>query len=149
MAAWGRRQKACDRRCPPFRPKLARGTDLEMQPLGALEGRPCHEIDVRSCRLNGICEGNVEDIPIFSPLDEFVKAKEGILYDYQWVDVGHVRAPLRQYIYDGPRWYDKATTKFMLETGVCKWGHIQLGFQATAHRGAAELASTLRKLRVL
>ena len=54
----------------------------------AVEGTACHEIDVRSCRLNGICEGNVEDIPIFSPLDELVKAKEGVLYDYQWVDIG-------------------------------------------------------------
>ena len=115
----------------------------------AVEGRACHEIDVRSCRLNGICEGNVEDIPIFSPLDELVKAKEGVLYDYQWVDIGHVRSPLKSYIYDGPRWYDKATTKFMLETGVCKWRHISLGFEATSHRSAGELSSTLRKLRVL
>jgi hypothetical protein len=37
----------------------------------------------------------------------------------------------------------------MLETGVCKWRHITLGFEATAHRSAVELASTLRKLRVL
>ena len=114
-----------------------------------VEGRPCYEIDVKSCRLNGICEGNVEDIPIYSPLDEFVKAREGKLYDYMWVDIGHVRSPLKTYIYDGPRWYDKATVKFMLETGVCKWRHIALGFEATAHRSAAELASTLRKLRVL
>jgi hypothetical protein len=43
----------------------------------------CLEIDVRSCRLNGIVEANCEDIPIFSPLDFPVKAKEGVLYDYQ------------------------------------------------------------------
>jgi hypothetical protein len=115
----------------------------------AVEGTVCHEIDVRSCRLNGIVEGNTELIPIFSPLDEFVKAREGVLYDYQWVDIGKVRSPLKSYIFDGARWYDKATTKFMLETGVCKWRHISLGFDATAHRPAAELASTLRKLRVL
>ena len=40
---------------------------------------PCWEVDVRSCRMHGIVEGNVEDIPIFSPLGEFVKAREGIL----------------------------------------------------------------------
>jgi hypothetical protein len=114
-----------------------------------VEGRPCYEIDVKSCRLNGICEGNVEDIPIYSPLDEFVKAREGILYDYMWVDIGRVRSPLKTYIYDGPRFYDKATVKFMLESYVCGWRHIKLGFQATAHRSAAELASTLRKLRIL
>ena len=84
-------------------------------------GKVCHEIDVRSCRLNGIIEGNVELIPIYSPLDEFVKAKEGVLYDYQWVDIGCVRSPLKSYIYDGPRWYDKATVKFMLENSVCKF----------------------------
>ena len=64
----------------------------------------------------------MEDIPIFSPLDEFVKAREGVLYDYQWVDIGFVKCPLRKYIYDGPRWYDRATVKFMLETGVCVSG---------------------------
>ena len=37
----------------------------------------------------------------------------------------------------------------MLETGVCKWRHITLGFEATTHKNAAELASTIRKLRVL
>ena len=115
----------------------------------AQENLKCHEIDVRSCRLNGIIEGNVEDIPIYSPLDEIKKAKEGVLYDYQWVDIGCVRSPLKSYIFDGARWYDKASVKYMLETGVCKWRHITLGFEATAHRPAVELASTLRKLRVL
>ena len=91
-------------------------------------------------------EGSIEDVPIYSPLDEIAKAKQGILYDYQWVDVGFVRCPLRKYIYDGPRWYDKTTVKFMLETGVCKWRHIKLGFQATAHRPAADLAVTLKKI---
>ena len=111
--------------------------------------RPCWEIDVRSCRLNGIVKGNVEQVPIYSPLDEFVKAKEGILYDYQWVDIGNVKCLLKKYIYDGPRWYDGATVKLMLETGVCKWRHIKLGFQATAHRPAADLASILKKIKTI
>ena len=34
---------------------------------------PCLEIDVKSCRLNGIIEGNAHEIPVFSPLDEFTK----------------------------------------------------------------------------
>ena len=112
----------------------------------ATEG-PCWEVDVRSCRMNGIVEGNVEDVPIFSPLDEFVKAREGILYDYQWVDIDSVKCPLKKYIYDGPRWYSISEVKFMLETGVCKWRHIKLGFQATAHRRGADLAVTLKKIR--
>ena len=32
---------------------------------------PCLEVDVKSCRLNGITEGNAHDIPVYSPLDEF------------------------------------------------------------------------------
>ena len=55
----------------------------------------CVEIDVRACRLNGIIEANCEDIPIFSPLDEIVKAREGVLYDYQWIDIGGIRCPLK------------------------------------------------------
>ena len=51
------------------------------------------EIEVRSCRLNGIIKGNAKHIPIFSSLDESVRAKEGALYDYQWVDVGNIRYP--------------------------------------------------------
>ena len=58
----------------------------------AVDGK-CLEIDVRSCRLNGIVEGNVQDIPIFSPLDEFTKPVEGIIADYSWVDLGKSRAP--------------------------------------------------------
>ena len=30
---------------------------------------------------------------------------------------------------------------------MCKWRHVKLGFQATAHRPAADLAVTLRKIR--
>ena len=55
----------------------------------------CVEIDVRACRLNGIIEANCEDIPIFSPLDEIVKARQGVLYDYQWIDIGGIRCPLK------------------------------------------------------
>ena len=55
----------------------------------------CVEIDVRACRLNGIIEASCEDIPISSPLDEIVKAKEGVLYDYQWIDIGGIRCPLK------------------------------------------------------
>jgi hypothetical protein len=107
----------------------------------------CLEIDVRSCRLNGIIEGNCEEIPIFSPLDQIVKAKEGDLYDYQWVDIGSIRCPLKKYIFDGPRWYSKAEVKYMLETGVCQWRHIKLGLEATAHRTASDLATVLKKIR--
>ena len=39
-------------------------------------------------------EGNAEEVPIFSPGDEFVKAREGVLFDYQWVDIGFVKSPL-------------------------------------------------------
>ena len=35
----------------------------------------------------------------------------------------------------------------MLDTSTCKWQHIILGFQATAHKEAAELASILKKIR--
>ena len=110
---------------------------------------PCWEIDVKSCRLNGITEANVEDIPIYSPLDEIVKAKEGVLYDYMWVDKGTVKSPLKTYIYDGPRWYDKATVKYMLETQVISWRHIILGFEATAHRPALHLANILKKIQMI
>ena len=35
----------------------------------------------------------------------------------------------------------------MLEAGTCKWQHIILGFQATAHKEPAELASILKKMK--
>ena len=35
----------------------------------------------------------------------------------------------------------------MLETGVCKWRHIQLSFNATTHRPAVDLASKLRRMQ--
>ena len=57
----------------------------------AAEDLKCLEIDVKSCSLNGIVEGNVQDIPIYSPLDEFTKPVEGVVADYSWVDLGPVK----------------------------------------------------------
>ena len=71
--------------------------------LNEVDEGQCLEIDVRSCRLNGIIKANCEDIPIFSPLDFPVKAREGVLYDFQWVDIGNIRYPLKKYTFDGPR----------------------------------------------
>ena len=105
------------------------------------------EVDVRSCRLAGICEGNIDSIPIFSPLDCFEKPEEGVVADYSWVDLGSVRGALKNYIWDGPRWYDAASVRFMLSHGICKWQHILLVFNATSHRPAGDLASKLKKMR--
>ena len=93
-------------------------------------------------------DGNAEEVHIFSPLDEFVKAGGGggVLYNYQWVDISFVKSPLKKYIYDGPSWYDRNRLKLMLETGVCKWRHVELGFQATSHRPASDLASIVNKV---
>ena len=81
---------------------------------------------------------------MFSPLDEIVKARQGVLFDHQWIDIGGVRCPLKRYIFDGPRWYSKAEVKYMLETGICQWRHIRLGLDATAHRAASDLAAVLK-----
>ena len=77
-----------------------------------MEDLQCLEIDVKSCRLNGIIEGNALGILVFSPLDDFTKPMEGIISDYSWIDIGTVRSLLTNYIYDGPRWYDRATVQF-------------------------------------
>ena len=107
----------------------------------------CMEVDVRSCRLAGIIEANTHPICIFSPLDEFEKAEEGVIADYNWVDLGNVRSPLLTYIYDGPRWYCAASVKFMMSHGLCRWQHIYLHFNATTHRPAGDLASKFKKMR--
>ena len=106
-------------------------------------------MDVRSCRLAGIVEANTEAIPVFSPLDEFCAPTLGEVADYSWVDVENVRSPLRSYIYDGARWYSAAEVKFLLAYGVCTWQHILLVFNATSHRHAVELASKLKKIRLV
>ena len=89
----------------------------------------------------------MEEVPLFSPLGECVKPGQGISYDYQGVGIGFVRCPLREYINDGPRWYDSAAMKFMLETGGCKWRHVKFGLQTKAQRPAADLVVTLQKIR--
>jgi len=114
-----------------------------------LQDHPCLNVDVRSCRLNALTEANVHPVPIFSPLDEFTNPREGELADYNWVDLGGVRSPLKIYIYDGPRWYDCATCEFMLSMGIARWSHIKLAFNATAHRPAKELALKLRRIRAI
>lgn len=74
---------------------------------------------------------------------------EGFISDYSWVDIGQVRSPLASYIYDGARWYDKATVQFMLETNVCQWQDVKLSFTATTHQPATDLASTLKKMQTV
>ena len=73
----------------------------------------------------------------------------GTVADYSWVGAGGFRSPLKHYVSDGPRWYDRATVQFMLETGQCQWCDIRLAFNATARRPAADLASKLKKIRGL
>ena len=68
-----------------------------------MEDLSCLEIDVKSCGLHGIIEGNAHDIVVCSPLDEFTWPVEGLLADYSWVDIGHLYSPLASFIYDGPR----------------------------------------------
>ena len=41
---------------------------------------PVLEIDVISCRLNGILEANFDDIPVFSPLDEICNLTASLIY---------------------------------------------------------------------
>ena len=73
----------------------------------SMEDLQCLEIDERSCKLNCVIEGNAHDVPVFSPLDEIKKPVEGVIADYFWVDIGHVRSLLASYIDDGTRWYDR------------------------------------------
>ena len=124
-----------------------RPTQVVCNSQKAVEGRICQNTDVRSCQLNGICERMWKTFRFSAPWTN--SSKEGVLYDCEWVDIGHVRAPLKNYICDGAHWYAKATTKFLLETGVCRWPHIELGFEATAHKSPQELTGTLQKMRSL
>ena len=97
----------------------------------------CLEIDVRACRLNGIIEANCEDIPIFSPLDEIVKAKEGVLYDYQRIDIGGIRCPVKNTYLMGHGGIQKVTRNTCLKViyangDISNWALRQLHTEVLA-----------------
>ena len=112
---------------------------------------PVLEIDVISCRLNGILEANCDDIPVYSPLDEICKydGKPG-LHDYVWVDIQIPEDKLLQnYVYDGPRWYSKSECQVMLEWKICTYSDFKLVFDATTHRSANDLKEVLLKIQAI
>ena len=69
-------------------------------------GAPVLEINVISCRLNGILEANADPVPVFSHIDQ-IKVFDGkpALHDYAWIDLGEFpqHKLLQNYLYYCPR----------------------------------------------
>ena len=58
------------------------------------------------------------------------------LHDFNWIDKGEIktaRRKLKSLPYQGPRWYSKQATQWLLMRGVITWNDVKLGLTATAH----------------
>ncbi len=115
------------------------------------EDGPLWHCDVRSCRFHALTEASVAEIPVFSPMDVITEVAPGstVLSDYNWIDIppGQLRSDLQTFVYDGPRFYDRASCQFMLEHRIATWSCVSLALQATSHRPATELANQLRYMK--
>ena len=69
------------------------------------------------------------------------------LADYTWVEIDKKHSPLRDYAYDGPRFYDRSSVQFMLEHNICTYADCRISLQATTHRRPQELAARLKFMK--
>ena len=93
-------------------------------------------IDVKRCRRSCLME-STEEWPVFCAHDEIqVRTNCSHLSDFNWIDKGPIKTAKRKLTslpYQGPRWYSKQATQWLLMRGVITWDDIKLGYDATAH----------------
>ena len=78
---------------------------------------------------------STEPWPVFCAHDEVVFLRDG-LGDFNWIDAGKVNTAKRQFDklpYQGPRFYSREATKYLLEREIITWKNIKLTYTATAH----------------
>jgi len=108
-----------------------------------------YECDVRSCRYAAITEANNQPVPIFSPYDMVEEMSGYHIADYTWIEIDRKLSPLKGYVYDGPRFYDRSSVQYMLEHNICNYADCKLSLQATTHRRPQELAVRLKFMKEL
>ena len=84
-------------------------------------------VDARRCRRNCLVE-STEPWPVFCCHDEIMEA-DGTLGDFNYIDIGVPKGRGRQLAllpYDGPRWYSRQATQFLLRHSLqVTWDDIK------------------------
>lgn len=104
-------------------------------PFGEIDPElPLVYVDVKRCRRSCLVESTVP-WPVFCAHDEVVTLGND-LRDFNWIDKGKIqtaRRKLKSLPYQGPRWYSKQATQWLLMRGVITWNDVKFGLTATAH----------------
>ena len=82
-------------------------------------------VDARRCRRNCLVESTYP-FPVYCAHDE-IKEADGNLGDYNWIDIGvpKTRAQmLAQLPYDGPRWYCRQATQWLMRARSWPWPQV-------------------------
>ena len=88
--------------------------------------------------------------PVYCAHDE-IRAADGTLGDYNWINIGvpKTRAQmLAQIPYDGPRWYSRQATQFLLRHSwrQVTWGDVKYTYSARAHLPADFFAAPVQEI---
>ena len=70
---------------------------------------------------------------VFCAHDEWV-VPNGTLGDFNWIDMGRPKTQKDQLAlipYDGPRWYSRQATMWLMQKGQCTWDDIKLWAQGS------------------
>ena len=88
--------------------------------LNAPKAGECINVDVFRCRYSSFVEGNEHELPIFSPIDEILPAREGELGDFTWVAMGSVKSMRKSLPYWGPGWSGRSTCELFLDARIAR-----------------------------
>ncbi|MDA8584279.1 hypothetical protein N9L68_08580 [bacterium] len=125
-----------------------------VMPIGKIDPQlELVNVDVKRCRRSCLLE-STEGWPVFCAHDEIRdvrticshhrdreaesndKCLSYRLFDFNWIDTGMIKTAKRKLTslpYQGPRWYSRQATQWLLMRGIITWDDIKLGFEATTH----------------
>ena len=106
-------------------------------------------IDARRGRRNALVE-STEPWPVYCCHDEILEA-DGTLGDFNWIDMGVPQGRgrlLAMLPYDGPRWYSRQATQFLLRHSLqVPWDAIKYTYSARAHLPADFFLAPIKEIQ--
>ena len=90
-------------------------------------------VDIRRCRKSCLVEATGFLWPVFCCHDEITTRTEPELGDFNWIDLPAPKtrsAILKALPFDGPRFYSREATQFLLRYGICTYDNIPIHIPA-------------------
>ena len=88
-------------------------------------------VDIVRCRFSAFAH-TTAPYPVYSPLDDIERSREGSLGDYNYVEHHRARSALMALPYWGSGWYSRELCQDLLEQRIVRWPDITHRFDASA-----------------